>query len=287
MVAFSPDGRLLATSWCDHTVRLCDTVTGQLHALAIPRQSDLSFSILYPYPVAFSPDGKLLAFVSPEGFGTAQLLETATGRRHGPPLGHSVTAVAFSPDSGLLATGSQDRMVQLWETTTGRPYGPPLRHQGGIRVVAFSPDGRLLATGSWDRTVRLWEAATGKPHGPPLRLHIAALNVAFSPNGRLLATPFDEGIARLWETGTGEPCGPPLPAGGSVTFSPNGKLLATASAVSAAVLWPVPSAPADLREMELRTWVALGARLDAAGGVEAIPWQEWQQLRDELHRHRW
>ncbi|MFE7365911.1 WD40 repeat domain-containing protein, partial [[Kitasatospora] papulosa] len=68
-----------------------------------------------------------------------------------------VTAVAFSPDGTLLATGSNDQTARLWDTATRTPVGPPLTsHSGRVKAVAFSPDGSILATGSRDGTVQLW-----------------------------------------------------------------------------------------------------------------------------------
>src|SRR5262249_4481398 len=82
-------------------------------------------------------------------------------------------AVAFSPDSRTIVTGSKDRTAQLWDAVTGQPIGPPLKHEYPVWAVAFSPDGRTLLTGCGtdDRQkgeARLWDAATGQSLGPPL-----------------------------------------------------------------------------------------------------------------------
>jgi WD40 repeat protein len=159
--------------------------------------------------------------------------------------GHTgpVRDVAFSPNSGLLATASIDRSVRFWDTATGQSHGAPLAgHTGGVWGVAFSPDGRLLATASADQTVRLWDPATGQPHGSPLAGHTGGVwVVAFSPDGRLLATAGADRTVRLWDPATGRSRGPPLTghtdAVYGLAFSPDGRLLATTSGDQTVRLW--------------------------------------------------
>jgi WD domain, G-beta repeat len=101
----------------------------------------------------------------------------------------------------------------------------------------------------------------------------------------MLATASWDGTARLWALPAGLPCSQPFRhelVANSVAFSPDGKFLATGSFDKTARLWRVPALIRDLHEMELRTWLALGARFNAQGIVEAIPWGEWQELRKEL-----
>ena len=261
VVAFSPDGKLLATAGGDGYVRLWNPATG--HLVGAPLKADPRDGV---NAVAFSPDGKLLA--SGDMGGTVRLWDPVTGQPVGAAIRSvtlaPVTAVAFSPDGKLLAAAGADRHVRLWNPATRQAVGAPLN--GGPRWVlgvAFSADGKLLASADNDGTVRLWNPVTGRAAGAPLPADTSpggGVNaVAFSPDGKLLASAETDGTVRLWNPATGQAPRARFRhvSGGvnGVEFSPEGKLLASADNDGTVRLWnPV-------------TGQAIGAPLPADAGA--------------------
>ncbi len=226
--AFSPDGRLLATSALDHTIRLWDVATG-MPVRTLTGHTEIAFQLI------FSPDGATLLSGSLDG--TARLWDVATGATLRTFVGHtaSVYADGFTPDGRFAVTGGKDGTVRFWDVTGPVERDTLLGATSFTYGMAWSPDGRQLFAGSGDGTAKIWDVATQTvTHVLTTDQRIDA--AAFSPDGRMLLTGPGDGPSVLWDPATGTQIGELQGSGGGK----NGAAMASFSGDGKWVVAPLP-----------------------------------------------
>ncbi len=273
-VAFSPDGRFLATAgdgreilmwdlrsgavasrFSEHThwVRTLTFTNDGVHLVSsgqdeTVRTWDVAAArqigcdrVGYFSALAVSPNGALVAGTTDGGVRVWTVGDPRTSAEL-PGCSGSMRGVAFSPDGQLLAAGADDGTLHLWDTTTRAALGVIQAHGSDLRIVAFSADGTVLATGGVDGTARTWGIADWALQAEISGHRGWVRAMALSPDGALAATSGRETSVALWDARTGETL---VALAGhtdwvrSLEFSPDGKLLASASDDGTVRLWDV------------------------------------------------
>jgi WD40 repeat protein len=275
-LAYTPDGKTLASSGWDHKIRFWDVqrrrafgpVLRGIYGLSFSPDgktlaaTDVSSVNLWAMPggaalgklsvdnkyelsrVSFSPDGKLLAASSEAAGGNPSrvfLWDVSTRKLAGPTI--EARSFAFSPDGKALATeGEDEKSIVLRDIQTRRILGPPFQGlTARVRSIAFSPDGQMIAAGGGENSVFVWNVADRRAGGRALIGHRAAVNsVAFSPDGKTLASGSGDGSVILWDLEHSQPIGSALAVSEkpiyAVAFFPDGRTIASTSE-ERVVLW--------------------------------------------------
>jgi WD40 repeat protein/transcriptional regulator with XRE-family HTH domain len=243
-LAFSPNGRTLASGSIDGTVKLWDLSSNGSGSrgtlLWTGRQR-------HPLSLAFSPDGRLLASIGMEA--TVRLWDSQSGKNL-QTLAHPspVHAVAFSPDGSLLASGCADGEIRLWERQKGTSlvFSPLISvRTSWVQSLTFAPDGRTLAsTGSGDQTVKLWEVTSLRLlHTLPGHADQSRC-VAWSPDSGTLAYGSSDKAIWLWDVKENR-CRTVLHGHRAdvygMAFTPEGTRLLSGSADGTLCVWDVES----------------------------------------------
>lgn len=203
----SADGWTLATIGDDGMVRVFALPEGRLEQAFGP--------VADWRAVALSPDARMVA--AGEGANirlwdvpTGTLLRVMEGHWKDETqeewLGHrgEVTALAFSPDGTILASGAEDATLAFWEVATGQVLWNSSPHWAGLKKVVFSADGTMLLSASADTKARSWRATGGKNLGT-FEGHIGSVNsVAFGAEANTLLSAGDDGTVRVWNMANGQ-----------------------------------------------------------------------------------
>ncbi|WP_445631923.1 nSTAND1 domain-containing NTPase [Nostoc sp. DSM 114167] len=237
-VAFSPDGKTIASASSDNTVKVWDAVS----AKEITTFKGHSSAVI---GVAFSPDGKTIASASLDN--TVKVWNAVSAKEITTFKGHSdaVIGVAFSPDGKTIASASADKTVKVWDAVSAKEITTFKGHSDAVISVAFSPDGKTIASASADKTVKVWDAVSAKEITTFKGHSDAVISVAFSPDGKTIASASLDNTVKVWNAVSAKEITTfkgHSDAVNSVAFSPDGKTIASASSDNTVKVWDAVSA---------------------------------------------
>ncbi|WP_084658245.1 WD40 repeat domain-containing serine/threonine-protein kinase [Thermogemmatispora onikobensis] len=204
-LAWSPDGRLLASSGADGSVQIWEALSGHLLQRCDGHRGPV-------YGLAWSPDGQRLASAGRDG--TVRLWNPSTGNELTSYQGHTscVYSVAWAPDGQLLASASDDATVRVWTATSPWESSSYRGHRRSVKAVAWAPDSQRLASGGSDGLLHIWARPANRGrsfltswllsrkevhcYGQQRRINA----IAWSRGGRYVAAGKTGGSVEIWES---------------------------------------------------------------------------------------
>ncbi|MCU0497954.1 MAG: protein kinase [Anaerolineae bacterium] len=279
-IAYSPDGRWIASAGRDQQVMIWDLQTGSL-----VQQFQHNERV---NAVMFSHDNRWV--ISGGADDAVRIWDRETGQPIGDPLilTDDVWALALSPDGRVLIAAGADDLIYRWDLNTHEPIGTPLQEAGDIYTLAYHPNGEIFASAGMEGGIRLWDAQTGERIGEPLTAHRNWIwEVEFSPDGNLLASTGNDQTLIFWDVIQRQPLGEPLLAHEGLVrtldFDPSGRLLVTGGADGRLIFWDVltrrPISAINHLEQS-RVWGVDfnpdGTVLASVGETDAVILWDWQ-----------
>jgi len=194
-VAFSPDGKLMATGSAGSPIRVWGAQTSIADDRLLPHDDLIlaaEFDRTGGFVITGGQDRK------------ANLWRTKTGEQVGQTLDmpEVVSALAFHPDCKRFAVDAWDGTVQMFATSDANRVGAEMSHDEKVRNVSFSDDGALLFSSGDDGTVRIWDSKSGAPVGEPLAHDAVIRDLAIHLRSGLVMTSVYGGKAVLWDLAT-------------------------------------------------------------------------------------